>query len=616
MKLSDLQDYSVVDTTTGGVSNNNNPLNIKHGGATSQYIDKYGASIGSTATDGGSFLRFKDSESGLQAGRDLLINSNVYKDLTVNDAMKKWSNSGYGGEIAPSLSGKKISELTPLEQDTLVHTMAGRENSKNAPLKLSSLSDYQVVDNSDQSLDINKVNPSSSLTDSPVGSIPGIKQATEFGVGLGSKLGELALNIPKSVLSASQGVADVGTKILGTPKQDYSGVISGIDTLSRNLYQKPFEKELDTISGKVGQVAGEIAPYMMGVGATTSKLSNVASGAKALQGSGLLPAVGRIAAGATTEGLANLGAGYVLSGGDAKQAKNQALISGALKAGFSTIGEIVNATGLGESLVGKIFKTNKAEVKKVFNGKGEDSLAKQVIDRGHYGNTEQLAEQFTSEMDNVENQLSKQFADSGNPKIILEEPQRFVQYIKDKAQLLRKGGATKAASGLEASLPSIDEATGEISANNALGLRRFLDGLRYEKSYLSQTEELGSQQAGLKEMSDEIRHKINQVGGGAIGKIMKDYTFYIKALDGLAKHATSEANNKGLSIINSFLLGEGIASANPYLTAAGIARKAASSVRGATTIANTLKNAPKSSATGSAARSSLSSQASKLISKK
>ncbi len=447
----------------------------------------------------------------------------------------------------------------------------------------------------------------SGMKHNPVGSLPVIKQANQFGAGVGAGLGKTLLNIPKAFLKFSQGVSNAGSKIFGGKPANYQPAIEGIDKLSNALFQQPIQTELDSGLGKAGKFVGETAPYLTGVGGVTSKLANATSGAKVLQGAGALKATGRVLGGATAEGLANYGAGYALSGGDAEQAKNQALISGALKGGLSTIGEIANATKLPESMVGKIFKTNKKEVEQIFKTGDDNTIAKQVLDRGIVGNTKSIAKQLTDGMADSETKIGQEFQriateNGGNaPTITLENPKGVLDYLKNKANLLRKSGAIKEAQGLELAIPNINPETGKVTANSALGLRRFLDGLRYEKSFASPTEELTAQQAGLKEMSEEIRHKINQIGG--TGDIMKDYQFYIKALDKLASHATRIKNNDALGIINSFLLGEGIANLNPQLMGVVAAREALSTTGGATKGAQLLKNLPKSSPLGSGVRS-------------
>lgn len=101
----------------------NNPGNIKYGA----FAQRYGAVAGKPATDGGVFAVFPDVQSGLQARKDLL-QSGGYKDLSVDAALKRWSNSDYGGEIIPSLANKKIRDLSSDELEKLMKAQILRED--------------------------------------------------------------------------------------------------------------------------------------------------------------------------------------------------------------------------------------------------------------------------------------------------------------------------------------------------------------------------------------------------------------------------------------------------------------------------------------------------------
>jgi len=125
MKPQDLPRPQMSTAPKGGsiAVTHNNPGNIKFG----QFAQEFGATPGRQATDGGIFAVFPDVETGLAAQRRLLLSRN-YKSLTVNQAMKRWSNSGYGGELYPSVSNKKMSELTEAELIELQRRQIKRED--------------------------------------------------------------------------------------------------------------------------------------------------------------------------------------------------------------------------------------------------------------------------------------------------------------------------------------------------------------------------------------------------------------------------------------------------------------------------------------------------------
>lgn len=104
---------------------NNNPLNIKASENTRTYAGVVGVDP-SPATDGGQFLVFDSPQAGFDAAARLLQTSG-YRGLTVDGAMRRWSNNGYGGEVAPAIKNKTIASLTPAELQSLVDAMARRE---------------------------------------------------------------------------------------------------------------------------------------------------------------------------------------------------------------------------------------------------------------------------------------------------------------------------------------------------------------------------------------------------------------------------------------------------------------------------------------------------------
>lgn len=101
----------------------NNPGNIKMG----KFAEKYGATPGRNATDGGVFAKFPDVKTGLKAQRDLL-KSGSYANLSVKDAMKRWSNSGYGADLFPEIADKPMYLLTEAELIELQRRQIQRED--------------------------------------------------------------------------------------------------------------------------------------------------------------------------------------------------------------------------------------------------------------------------------------------------------------------------------------------------------------------------------------------------------------------------------------------------------------------------------------------------------
>ena len=103
----------------------NNPGNLKY----ANWMSEFGAVPGDPGLDGGKFARFPSVEKGLEA-REALLKRPLYRDRTVDSAMKIYSNNAYSGNIYPEIRGKKISELTPVELKELTRRQVIHEDSK------------------------------------------------------------------------------------------------------------------------------------------------------------------------------------------------------------------------------------------------------------------------------------------------------------------------------------------------------------------------------------------------------------------------------------------------------------------------------------------------------
>lgn len=119
---------------TGDIATStNNPGNMKF----ASWQEQFGAQpSGIPGKDGGEFAAFPDVDKGLAAYKmqlfgdtDGVFKSRYYKaDTPVEEAMKKWSNGGYGSDIYPEIRGKKLGDLTPAERDELVKRQIHRES--------------------------------------------------------------------------------------------------------------------------------------------------------------------------------------------------------------------------------------------------------------------------------------------------------------------------------------------------------------------------------------------------------------------------------------------------------------------------------------------------------
>ena len=123
-------EQAIGDRVGGSISwRHNNPFNIKYG----TFAERYGAKKGQGATDGGNFAVFRSEEEGIQAAKDLL-KGDSYKNLSIEDAMRRWSGKGYGADVIKNSSQPmsidpsiKIGTLRDSEIDMLMDGMRTRE---------------------------------------------------------------------------------------------------------------------------------------------------------------------------------------------------------------------------------------------------------------------------------------------------------------------------------------------------------------------------------------------------------------------------------------------------------------------------------------------------------
>ncbi len=420
------------------------------------------------------------------------------------------------------------------------------------------------------------------------------KGITDFGVGAGTAIGKGLLAIPQA---AAKGVGTIAG-VTGGPQGSkfWNDVAGGIGKASSAMYDQPqFQASRATLPGVAGTVAGNVALYAAPAG-KIAEGTNAASGLAA-NVPGTAGALYRTFAGMTAEAAQNYILGYALSGGDVKQAAIQGATAGLLKGATAGVGEALKGTGVDEKLMGKIYSSSKADTSAMLFGSKDTSLAQEAIGRGITGNAQNQAVQIQKGLSGAEAQIAQEFEAAGNPTIQLDSPTRYIKAITARADLLDAGGATNEAQSLRASLSNISS-DGTMTVNSALGLRRFLDGLRQVKSFLTPTEELQTGQAGLKEMSDALRSQINSIGETSAA--MKDYQFYINAKNALINYAKS--SNSGLrDFFGKLLFAESIFSHTP----AGLSVAAYKGLTGAVpaTAAQVINRLPSSGETGTALRS-------------
>ena len=232
---------------------NNNPGNIKvPSGGLEQAKQMYGDSGLSIdpapATDGGSFLKFSSSDLGQKAQTTLLKNPS-YQSLSVDKAMRRWSGNGYGGDVAPSLASRNMSDLSPDELNTLATSMSKREGYTGNKLLGS-----ETTGSPAQPIQDNTQPKKSMLTRAQI--IQGINSMEQQGASQQEVQGYIDEHNPKKTTSdtATPETSSVGTNPDGSQKvQDYKpqfqnvGSGSAVDPHTGTFGENPN----DSVYGKI-----------------------------------------------------------------------------------------------------------------------------------------------------------------------------------------------------------------------------------------------------------------------------------------------------------------------------------------------------------------------------
>lgn len=211
-----------------------------------------------------------------------------------------------------------------------------------------------------------EVKPQPSLTDSGVGSVPVLKQVTQFGSGLGSEIGKAGVGIGQTFLKGIGALADVMSPGASAPLKP---VQDSLESIKQNVYKKPFEKETDSLSGKAGQAAGIAAPFVAGTPAITKGqqfLQTLTKTDKLLGSTKVVPYLVQKFAQLAPEMTVSGATEYAVSGGDAKKAKTAAITAGVFS-GITHVG-----SDLYRKIIPQDLKTN--VVKSIGGLKGKMGL--------------------------------------------------------------------------------------------------------------------------------------------------------------------------------------------------------------------------------------------------
>lgn len=441
-------------------------------------------------------------------------------------------------------------------------------------------------------------------------------------------VGAVSRGIAKGEVATVKGLADVGLKIADQTVGRVGNAIAGNGfTPTNTANEKGFTQavggeenvekltEPEGVGENIGYGAEKIAEFFIPAGKAAraeEAINFITQGIK----NPLFAASTRIAGKSTVQGVSAGGVEAVQTGGDVKKTLATTALGGGARAGFAVIGEGARALHLPERLYSTIFKNSSKDMLTELKSNGvaafqksnpqkfkelvdagiikvgeggkpliNETLAEQALDRGLRGSIRGMANEVVGKTFETEDKVQK-IARAYKGTVSMPEEQ-FPNVLRKIAAEYEDVGFGEISSEAKGLVDVLLKSKGEVSAEDALKVRRFLDRVRIASSFDKPVVNLSTSQGNLKTLADAVRQRVNSIP--EMGPAMKDYAFYIDALDDLAKEAARRGNNQVLSLIDSLFLSGAYAGNNPIPgITMGTVRKILQSATGATRLGQML----------------------------
>lgn len=439
----------------------------------------------------------------------------------------------------------------------------------------------------------------------------------------GKAASDFSTGFAKAGLSTLKGVGTIGQKILDTTVNKLP--IYKDTPLGSDLYRSGTEAEkkaLDILKPEgtaenVGYGTERIAEFFVPASkaARAEEAINILS--KGIE-SPLLASTARIVGKSAVQGASAGAVSLAQTGGDIKEASKVAATAGAVRGGLAIIGEGARALHLPERLYSTVFKNSAKDMLTELKSNGlqalqtnnpekfdqlvkngiiklgndgnpilNETLAEQALDKGLRGSIRNMANEVVEGALKSEDEVRK-IAKTYAGTVDMSE-QQYINVLNKISSEYKDVGFGEIASEADDIIKSIKDSSGNVSAETAIKAKRFLDRVRIGSSFDKAVTDLSTSQANLKTLADTIRKRVNAIPG--MGSVMKEYSFYIDALEDLAREASRRGNNQILSLIDSLFLSGAYAGNNPVPgVTMGVIRKILQSPTGATILGQMLKN--------------------------
>jgi hypothetical protein len=443
--------------------------------------------------------------------------------------------------------------------------------------------------------------PKSFVPDSPTPDTPaplysgGFKQdVKDFGTEVKSSYSDPknpVAGVIKGAGSTLFGAAKAGQKIGNALSK-----IPGFGWLKSNATpeQKPDFLVPQGTGQKIGFGVEQLAEYLL-------PAANVLKGAKAVNAAAeasKLPTAAKIATKILGKaGLESLSAGTVATAqsGSPKEGVKTGVTVGALSTAAGALGAATKQArqNMAEKLYSQIFKnSNDDMVQMLKSGALQDlqktnperfqelvkqgiikagpdgvvefdpTLAREALDRGLRGSIKNMSNEVVRQTLDME-QKARAIAANTPTTVKIENSKNYINLLK-QVQTQYKGTFFPERGNLAGEFVKKLQ-SGELSGEDTLRLRRFLDNMRVASSFRPNAH-ISVGQEDFKAASDQLRGKLNSIPG--MKEVMNEYRFNIEALNSLAKEAARRGNSAVINLIDTALFGFGGGLAGPEGAAA------------------------------------------------
>jgi hypothetical protein len=375
-------------------------------------------------------------------------------------------------------------------------------------------------------------------------------RAMELGKSLAYGAGKIMQKIPIAPIKKA------GEKITQYQEQGKAPeLLKKITTVPESL--KP-----QTTAEKIGYTAEQIAEFLVPTGLAI----------KGAQLATKVPKIG-VKLGLVGKSLGTAaeftGKTVLQKGGDINEVKRAAIIGLLTPPAISMISGITKfiTKGVPEKLYSQIFKSAEDDLRAYYKtvAKGQEvnpTLAKELLDRGLKGNSQNMAVYSIKKIDELENlvqqtvrtkQLEGITINLGNKKGYKDILNTVVNQFKSGFLSNRAKEATQ----LSKELSSVKGQN--VSMDLGLRLRRFIDQMRNTSSFRLDPK-LTPRQEEFKVATDYLRKQLSNAG---LKDLMNEERIFIQATDNIIEDAVKRANKNILNLTDILVGGGGMAGGFP-----------------------------------------------------